>query len=82
MRRASNGDLITAHNDATVANSTVPPSEYVEFTTKGSFVSAFQVDQSAGGAFGFAFQKTGKGTATFAAVDDNVPNLQIWTVNY
>jgi len=81
---APNGDLITSNNDNIVTNSPVPPSEYVEFTKSGTFVGAFQIDSSAGGAFGLAIQKTGPDTAIFAAVDDNgvPPNLQIFTVNF
>lgn len=79
---APNGHLITANNDNTISGSTVPPSEYVEFTKSGQFVGAFQIDPSAGGAFGLAIRKTGKGKAIFAAVDDNVPNLQIFAVTY
>ena len=79
---APNGDLITANNDNTISGSTVPPSEYIEFTKSGQFVGAFQIDPNAGGAFGLALRKTGKGKAIFAAVDDNTPNLQIFAVTY
>jgi hypothetical protein len=77
---APNGDLITANNDNTVPNSLVPPSEYVEFTKSGHFVGDFQIDPSAGGAFGLAVRQTGVNSGIFAAVDDNVPNLQIFKV--
>ena len=79
---APNGDLITANNDNIVTGSSVPPSEYVEFTKSGTFVTALQIETGGGAAFGFAFQKTGHHTATFAAVDDALNNLDIWTVNY
>jgi DNA-binding beta-propeller fold protein YncE len=79
---APNGHLITANNDNIISGSTVPPSEYVEFTKSGQFVGAFQIDPNVGGAFGLAIRKTGDGTAIFAAVDDNVPNLQIFAVTY
>jgi hypothetical protein len=77
---APNGHLITANNDNTIPGSTVPPSEYVEFTKSGQFVGAFQIDPNPGGAFGLAIRQTGRNTAIFAAVDDNVPNLQIFDV--
>ena len=79
-----NGHLITANNDNTVANSSVPPSEYVEFTKSGQFVGAFQIDPNAGGAFGLAVSQSqnGNNNGLFAAVDDNVPNLQIFKVKF
>lgn len=79
---APNGHLITANNDNVVPNSPVPPSEYVEFTKSGNFVGDFQIDPSAGGAFGLAVLKTSDDTGLFAAVDDNVPNLQIFKVKF
>ena len=78
---APNGHLITANNDNTINGSTVPPSEYVEFTKSGRFVGDFQIDPNAGGAFGLAVIQTDNNKGIFAAVDDNVPNLQIFKVN-
>lgn len=78
---APNGDLITANNDNVVSGSMVPPSEYVEFTKSGQFVGDFQIDPSAGGAFGLAVRRTSHDSVIFSAVDDNVPNLQTFTVN-
>jgi hypothetical protein len=77
---APNGHLITANNDNTISGSTVPPSEYVEFTKSGHFVGDFQIDPNAGGAFGLAVIQTDDDHGIFAAVDDNVPNLQIFKV--
>jgi DNA-binding beta-propeller fold protein YncE len=77
---APNGHLITANNDNTISGSTVPPSEYVEFTKSGRFVGDFQIDPNAGGAFGLAVIQTDDDSGIFAAVDDNVPNLQIFKV--
>lgn len=88
---APNGHLITANNDNTINGSMVPPSEYVEFTKSGRFVGAFQIDPNPGGAFGLAVRRTGDGgngqngnenKGIFAAVDDNVPNLQIFAVKW
>jgi hypothetical protein len=81
-RPAKREHLITANNDNIVAGSTVPPSEYVEFTKWGTFIGAFQIDPNPGGAFGLAIRRTGRHTAIFAAVDDNVPNLQIFAVHF
>jgi len=55
------------------------PSEIVEFTTKGVFVSQFQIDPEAGGAFGVALMNIG-GAFRFAAVNDNQSTLTQWTV--
>lgn len=79
---APNGHLITANNDNTISNSQVPPSEYVEFTKSGRFVGAFQIDPNAGGAFGLAVRQTDDNKGIFTAVDDNVPNLQIFNVTF
>lgn len=79
---APNGNLITANGDAINADmSTVNPenSEIVEFTPTGQFVTEFQIDPSAGGAFGFALDQVGDRTV-FAAVDDVTNTLDIWWV--
>jgi hypothetical protein len=75
---APNGDLITANSDAVNADPN-QPSELVEFTTHGKFVSQFSVDPATGGAFGLAFGIIG-GTERLAAVDDNAAALDIWTI--
>ncbi|HUK90569.1 MAG TPA: hypothetical protein VLZ81_09240, partial [Blastocatellia bacterium] len=76
---AANGDLITSNGDAINADPT-QPSEIVEFTTTGAFVTQFQLDPNQGGAFGIALESIGNGFAQFAAVDD-VPNtLLTWIV--
>lgn len=79
---APNGDLLTANGDAFNADmSTVDPqnSEIVEFTPSGHYVTEFQIDPAAGGAFGFALEQVGNQTV-FAAVDDNTNSLGIWWV--
>jgi hypothetical protein len=55
------------------------PSEIVEFTVMGKFVTQYSVDPSQGGSFGLAVRVTGT-AATFAAVDDNTPSLLIFTL--
>jgi hypothetical protein len=75
---APNGDLITANSDA-VNTDPNQPSELVEFTTRGRFVSQLSVDPNNGGAFGLAFGIIG-GTERLAAVDDNGTTLNVWTI--
>jgi hypothetical protein len=75
---APNGDLITANSDA-VNTDPNQPSELVEFTTKGRFVSQFSVDPANGGAFALTFGIIG-GKERLAAVDDNTATLDIWTI--
>ena len=75
--------LITANGDAINPDmSTVNPenSEIGEFTPTGQFVTEFQIDPSAGGAFGFALEQVGDQTV-FAAVDDVTNSLDIWWVS-
>jgi len=79
---APNGNLITANGDALAPNQTnqTNPSELVEFTQQGKFVAEFQVDTTAGGAFGIALQ-TVNDKIRFAAVDDVTNSVNIWTLN-
>ena len=73
---APNGDLITANGDAVNADPT-QPSEIVEFTKGGKFVSQFNVDAGQGGAFGIGVAPVGPGLGTFrlAVVDDNASDI-------
>jgi uncharacterized protein (TIGR03118 family) len=71
-----NGDLITTNGDAVNGDAT-QPSELVEFTPSGHFVGQFPIDPNPGGAFGLAVSDVG-GLLRLAAVDDNVPNLDVW----
>jgi hypothetical protein len=68
---APNGDLITANGDAVNSDPT-HPSGIVEFTKRGKFVVASNIDASQGGAFGIAVRPS-RHAFIFAAVDD-VPN--------
>jgi hypothetical protein len=73
---APNGDLITSNGDAVNADPT-QPSEIVEFTKGGKFVSQFNVDAGQGGAFGIGVAPVSLGLGTFrlAAVDDNANDI-------
>ena len=55
------------------------PSEVVEFTREGQFVSQVSVDPAPGGAFGLALRQLEDGFV-FATVDDNTVVLDIWLV--
>jgi hypothetical protein len=74
-----NGDLITSNGDA-INPDPNQPSELVEFTPRGQFVAELSVDASAGAAFGLALDTSG-GQIHFAAVDDALNTLDIWTIN-
>jgi hypothetical protein len=78
MIMAPNGHLVVANNDA-INSDPNQPSEIVEFTVGGKFVKEISVDPNFGGSFGLAVMTKGD-TARFAAVDDNVPDLLIWTL--
>ena len=77
---APNGDLIVANSDGFNPDPN-QPSELVEFTTDGKFVTQFSVDANNGGAFGIglATEGTRAQVLRFAAVDDNANKLTIWT---
>jgi hypothetical protein len=45
----------------------------------GQFITQLSVDPSQGGSLGLAVNVKNN-IATFAAVDDNIPSLLIWTV--
>jgi hypothetical protein len=57
----------------------IQPSEIVEFTTAGQFVSQFSVDANDGGAFGVALQSIGALAFRIAAEDDDQNVLRTWT---
>jgi hypothetical protein len=76
---APNGDLIAANGDAVNADATnMQNSELVEFTTGGKFVDEFQINPTAGGAFGVAIEQNGSDTS-LAAVNDILNTLEVWT---
>jgi hypothetical protein len=75
---APNGHLITANGDGVNAGGT--PHELVEFTQQGFLIAQHQVDAGAPGAtFGLA-STASQGSIRFAAVDDDLNTLTIWTV--
>jgi hypothetical protein len=75
---APNGHFLVTNNDA-INGDPNQPSEIVEFTPGGHFVTQLSVDPSQGGSFGLAVN-TKDNIATFAAVDDNTASLLIWTL--
>jgi hypothetical protein len=79
---AANGDLISAQGDA-VNTDNNQPSEIVEFTKHGDFVDQISVDTGTGGAFGLALEqrRDDPDDFRFAAVNDNVPNLDVWDIH-
>jgi hypothetical protein len=72
---APNGHLLVANSDGSNADPN-QPSEIVEFTTAGQFVTQFSVDPNNGGAFGVNIHTLG-GAVRFAAVDDNANSLLV-----
>jgi len=80
LAMAPNGHLLVANSDGTNADDN-QPSEIVEFTTSGQFVSQYSIDADGGGAFGIAVMSIGGGAATrFAAVDDVTSMVSMWTI--
>jgi len=79
---APNGDLITTNGDAfNLINSSVPPSELVEFTPTGQFVAEFSIEpNNSGSAFGIALGRSGN-HLILAAVDDFSNQLDLFQVN-
>jgi len=78
MAMAPNGHFLVTNNDA-INPDPNQPSEIVEFTPAGQFVTQLSVDPAQGGSFGLAVNVKNN-IATFAAVDDNIPVLLIWTL--
>jgi hypothetical protein len=78
MAMAPNGDLLVANSDV-INSDPNQPSEIVEFTPTGRFVTQLSVDPAQGGSFGLAVNVKDN-IATFAAVDDNTASLLIWTL--
>jgi hypothetical protein len=78
MAMAPNGHFLVANNDA-INSDPNQPSEIVEFTVAGQFITQLSVDPAQGGSFGLAVNVKNN-IATFAAVDDNIPVLLIWTL--
>ncbi|HEY5242352.1 MAG TPA: hypothetical protein VIJ22_12825, partial [Polyangiaceae bacterium] len=73
---APNGHLLVANGDAVNVDPN-QPSEIVEITTAGKYVTQFSVDPTPGGAFGLAVG-TFDGQTVLAAVDDVQTTLTVW----
>ncbi len=78
LATAANGDLLVANSDGSNADPN-QPSEIVEFTTAGQFVSEFSIDPNNGGAFGVALRSLGSEAVRVATVDDNADTMTTWT---
>lgn len=75
---APNGDLITSNDDALPVNpDPSQPSEIVEFTPTGQFVSQFSIDPGPHAALGIAVTQA-SGKTLFAAVNKNTNSLELW----
>jgi hypothetical protein len=75
---APNGDIVATQGDA-INPDPAHPSEISEFTASGRFVAEFSVDPLPGSAFGMAVEQRDD-RVRFAAVDDGLNVLDIWTV--
>ena len=85
MAQAPNGHLIVSNSDVINPNPHLP-SEYVEFTKQGHFISQLSIDPAEGGSFGLAVNvRTVNITPVesfFAAVDDNAATLIVWRMPF
>ena len=80
MAAAPNGHLLVANNDA-INPDPNQPSEIVEFTLNGKFVTQHSMDPNFGGSFGLSVSsRATSASSRFAAVDDNQSTLLIWTL--
>jgi hypothetical protein len=77
---APNGDLLTANGDA-VNPDPNQPSEIVEFTKKGRFVTQFNVDAGQGGAFGIGVAMVSHNLDRFVVIDDNANDMTVFDRN-
>jgi hypothetical protein len=73
---APNGDLLTANGDAVNPDPT-QPSEIVEFTRQGKFVTQFNVDAAQGGAFGIGVARVSGDVDRLVFVDDNANDMTV-----
>ena len=72
------GHLLVSNNDV-INPDPNQPSEIVEFTIEGNFVKQLSIDPNLGGSFGLNVSVDGV-TSRFAAVDDNMSTLSVWTL--
>ena len=76
MAEAPNGHLLVSNSDV-INSDPHQPSEIVEFTKQGQFVTQLSVDPLQGGSFGLAVNVNSV-DSFFAAVDDNTATLTLW----
>jgi hypothetical protein len=76
MAEAPNGHLLVSNSDV-INSDPNEPSEIVEFTKQGQFVTQLSVDPLQGGSFGLAVNVNSV-ESFFAAVDDNTATLTRW----
>ena len=74
---APNGNLLAANNDSINANPANEPSEIVEFTVGGKFVSEFSIDNNPDAPFGIAIGNFNH-ASEFAYLNDNKNTLTVW----
>jgi hypothetical protein len=81
MAAAPSGHLLVSNNDA-INPDPNQPSEIVEFTLQGKFVTQHTMDANFGGSFGLNVSpvRLAPAASRFAAVDDNQSSLLIWTL--
>jgi hypothetical protein len=77
---APNGDLLAANGDGVNADP-AQPSEIVELTESGQFVSEFDVDSGQGGAFGLAIAGSPAGAFHLVVVDDVTNSVAVLPLN-
>jgi hypothetical protein len=80
MAEAPNGHLIVGNSDVINSNPQLP-SEYVEFTKQGHFVSQLSIDPAQGGSFGLAINSNPV-ESFLAAVNDNTATLIFWRMPF
>ena len=78
MAWTPNGHLLVANSDGSNIDPN-QPSEIVEFTTAGQFVSQFSIDANNGGAFAVALEPIGILASRVAAVDVNANSVTTFT---
>jgi len=79
MVLAPNGNLIVSNGDAINPNPN-QTSSIVEFTKSGKFISQHSIDPASGAAFGIAIHSSDDGPIRFAAVNDDLNTVSIWTL--
>jgi hypothetical protein len=85
MAEAPNGHLLVSNSDVINPNPHLP-SEVVEFTKQGHFVTQLSMDPAEGGSFGLAVNvltvNINAVESFFAAVNDNTATLIVWRMPF